>query len=271
MDISKIKVGSTTYNVKDSYAARVESADSSATLAGFNAQSDSLWKAPQTLTASEKTQVKYNLGLIQEFTNIYSAIEAITDSAGIYTSYTIDQREIDGNAKLPEDMITLHSPSMNATEQIYINGKAEYKDVIARIRANSHLYIGRYNTTTGKLEAKQVSDADKTKWVDGTSIVWGEEDDLFMKLPTFWWKCEEREEDVYKITFCAEQSYTDNTWNCWEGNTFIGVYEAIINNGKVYSKSGVTPTVSQSWTTFTANARARYNNNNYRIVTYEAH
>jgi hypothetical protein len=36
----------------------------------------------------------------------------------------------------------------------------------------------------------------------------------------------------------------DETWNCWNGNTFIGVYEAIINNNKVYSKSGVTPIVN---------------------------
>jgi hypothetical protein len=92
-----------------------------------------------------------------------------------------------------------------------------------------------------------------------------------MKLPRFWWKSETLEEDVTKITVCMTQDYVDNTWNEWEGNTFIGVYEGIISDGKLYSKTGVTPTANQSWTTFTADARARYNNNNYRCVTYEAH
>lgn len=190
---------------------------------------------------------------------------------GKITKYIINQTEINGNAKLPEDVIIIETPAKDDNSTVIINQELVHKNVIRRIRDNSHLYIGRYDSTNNKLEIKQVNDVDKTKWIDGTTITYGAEDDLFMKLPKFWWKMNNLAEDIYEVQFCMTEEDIDETWNCWNGNTFIGVYEAIINNNKVYSKSGVTPTISQSWTTFTANARARYNNDNYRIVTYEAH
>lgn len=274
-EISKISVNGSSYSIlddelKDKNIAVIEDGDSSATVAGFDPQSDTLWKSAQVLSSSEKTQVKDNLGLTQELQFINDKLDEF-GVGWVTTSYIVDQREVDGNPKLPEDMITHHKPSMFATDKVYIDGNVEYRDVFARIRSHSHLYIGRYDTTSNTLKARQVSDTDKTKWVDGTPIVWGDEDDLFMKLPRFWWKSEPLEEDLTKITACMTQDYVDNTWHEWEGDTFIAVYEGTIINDKLYSKSGVTPTVNQSWTTFTADARARYSNNNYRLVTYEAH
>ena len=159
-------------------------------------------------------------------------------------------------------MITNHTASMNASAST---------DAIAAIRANSHLYVGRYDTTNNILNVRQVSDSDKTLWASGGSITFGEEDDLFMKLPRFKWKCEEVDTDIWELTFASSDAISGSGWNLWEGDTFIGVYKAYINNNKVYSKSRVTPTVNRSWTDFTACARARQNNNNYRLVTYEAH
>lgn len=138
---------------------------------------------------------------------------------GNITSYVINQKSI----KSCDCMICCHEPSTNATEKISINGVQEYKDVIARIRAHSHIYVGRWDSTNQRLNVRQVSDSNKRKWTDDSDITIGT-DDVFMKLPEFWWKCEELQEDVYKVSFTMDSSYTDNTWNHWEGNSFIGVY-----------------------------------------------
>jgi hypothetical protein len=112
-----------------------------------------LWKSAQTLSSSEKAQVKNNLGLTQELQEINDKLDEIR-IGWVTSSYIVDQREVDGNPKLPADIITNHRASMLATDKVYIDGQAEYKDVFARIRSHSHLYIGRYDTATNTLKAK---------------------------------------------------------------------------------------------------------------------
>jgi len=120
-----------------------------------------------------------------------NTLDILSGKYYLETSYIINQSEVsEGVYRLPEDMIEGHVASMYATDKIDIDGQAEYVDTIARIRAHSHIYVGQYNTTTDKLEIKQVSDTDKTKYADGTTITLGAEQDVFMKLPKFWWKCE---------------------------------------------------------------------------------
>lgn len=97
--------------------------------------------------------------------------ERIKEYDGLVTSYIINQSG-DVEHRLPEDMIEGHVASMLATEKMWINGGYNYIDVIARIRENSHLYIGKYDAENNVLEVKQVSDSDKTKYADGTDIVW---------------------------------------------------------------------------------------------------
>ncbi len=239
--------------------------------------------------SQEKRSKKANISDVeniqQDVTNIQQDVDFLKNNVnfqdGLVTSYIINQSG-DVQNRLTEDMIENHVASMLATEKTYINGNYEFIDVIARIRAHSHLYIGKYNENSDVLEIKQVSDADKTKYADGSDIEWTyiEDEttkyyniDLFMKLPEFWWKCEEVATDVYKVSFSMDSDFVDNTWHHWEGDTFIGVYEAIIDDGKCYSRKDVTPTVNQSWNQFTGAATAKTNNENvpYRIVSYESH
>ena len=204
-----------------------------------------------------------------------------------HTAYTIDQSiSYEGDVpvyKLPEDMIINHIPSKDNNNKIVINSKLVYSDAIRRIRENTHLYVGRYNNNINTLEVKQINDTNKTIFVDGTQIVLEDEDDIFMKLPKFWWKAEYNENQTCIITFATEEEDIDSSYKCWEGNVFIGVYKGVIINrgtnetpiNKLYSKPGFTPTVNQSWTTFTNVARARISSINtsniYKLVTYEAH
>lgn len=156
------------------------------------------------------------------------------------------------------------SASDPATKITGFPGK-DFNNDIKWIRDNSHLYTGEL--VNGVLQCKQLSDTDKSKYVDGTSAPITTTD-VFMKLPEFWWKCSETSSgsDKWKLDFSKSNK---SGWNHWEGNTFIGVYEAYNSSNKIYSYSGKTPTWRVSQSAFKSYARAR--GNGYQIVTYEAH
>ena len=163
----------------------------------------------------------------------------------IYISYiTIDQTITD-----PASMITGD-----------INGTA-----IQKIRENTHRVLGKY-TSSGKMTVCRLSDTDSTKYYDGTAAsLTGSEGDVFMQLPTFYTKSEQTSTDVWKIGF-AIGGQPDSSWKEWGGNDLIGVYEAYYSSSKVYSRSGVTPTVSVSQADFKTYARNR--GTGYTIVKH---
>jgi hypothetical protein len=74
-----------------------------------------------------------------------------------------------------------------------------------------------------------------------------------MKLPEFWWKIEELETDLYKVSFTMTEQ-EDNSWKHWEGNTFIGVYKSSgspastqENSNLLVSRPNVTICATASW------------------------
>ena len=138
---------------------------------------------------------------------------------------------------------------------------------IQAIRSASHLYVGEL--VNGVLQCKQVSDTDKTVYVDGTSVVYTDNNDLFMKLPRFWWKCEniDNNADIVKISFSLKDKSSQD-WHEWAGNIFIGAYLAHLANSKIYSRSGVRVATKTSYNTFKSAANNR--GYGYRLMTYEA-
>lgn len=112
-----------------------------------------------------------------------------------------------------------------------INGEA-----IKMIRQHSHRYLGKY-TSEGTMSICQLDDSDSTKYVDGTlADLSGTQGDVFMKLPSFGYKAEEVEPNVWDISFCFGGA-ADSSWKLWEGNELIGVYRASVQNKKLYSIS----------------------------------
>lgn len=97
--------------------------------------------------------------------------------------------------------------------------------IIQEIRNNSHIYVGAYNTETNALDCIQMSDSNKTNFVDGTSVIGGVNGNMFMKLPEFWWNCSETEPDS-DIWKCGFSMSSVPGWNHWDGKYFIGVHEA---------------------------------------------
>lgn len=167
----------------------------------------------------------------------------------LVSSYTIDQT---GTYSAPNQMVR----DRDAT-------------VFQMIYAASHLYVGYLDN--GVLQCKQVSDTDKTLYADGTSVSYDANNDLFMKLPRFWWKCEnvDGSADKMKFSFTMDDPKSAS-WYEWEGDTFIGAYKGYKDSAnKLRSISGITPSGGVSfgnWKTYSRNKGS-----GYQMVTYEAH
>lgn len=114
-----------------------------------------------------------------------------------------------------------------------VNGKA-----IQAIRANSHIYLGKYlgeENGVGNMAICQLDDNDSNFYYDGSPAdLTGGEGDVFMGLPRFYTKAVEREPDIWDISF-AYGKKPDDDWKEWGGNDLIGVYTAHIKDDMMYS------------------------------------
>lgn len=130
-------------------------------------------------------------------------------------------------------------------------------EVVQYIRQNSHRVLGKY-TGNGKMTYCRLKDDDGTKYHDGSAaVLTGNEGDVFLKLPEFYWQCVTTGTDIYKIGL-AYGGNPGTGWKKWEGEkNLIGVYEAYETGSKTYSRSGVTSTGNVSQANFKAHARSR--------------
>lgn len=134
-----------------------------------------------------------------------------------------------------------------------INGAA-----IQAIRANSHRYLGKYTASSGVMTICQLSDTDSTKFADGSSAdLTGAQGDVFMRLPVFYTHALEIAEDLWQIKFAFGGRPEGDRWMQWGSNDLIGVYKAYHSSGKIYSRSGVTPSSRISQANFKTYARNR--------------
>ena len=175
---------------------------------------------------------------------------------------------------------SISDPTKMVTGEFGKDGDPE-TNVVSWIRANSHRYVGNYNSESGMI-LRQLDDDNSEKYADGTSalndIKGNNGGDVFMKMPDFWFRGEMLAPNNYNIYFSATKPKDNNAWVKWDGNTLIGVYEAVCEdannntNGGLFSRSGVTPRINVSQANFKAKARNRSNgNDHFMIETYEAH
>lgn len=172
---------------------------------------------------------------------------------------------------------TKSSPSAMITGTLGKDGDPT-QHVVSWVRANSHRFVGTYNSSLGMV-LKQLDDNNGTMYADGTSAAQDiKNKDVFMKMPTFWFRGEQTATNKYNIYFSAVQPTDNNTWVKWDGNILIGVYEGICDDtgnnfiGNLFSRSGGTPTVNVCQAYFKDKARNRsVGDDHFQLVTYEAH
>ncbi len=181
----------------------------------------------------------------------YTACQATREVALQYVELKVSYITINQTITDPATMI---SGDVNGNE-------------IQWIRNNTHRVLGK-QTASGTVTYCRLSDTDGTKYYDGTTAtLTGSEGDVFVKLPTFYYKATETSTDVWQIGFA--RSKPDDTWKTWDGNDLIGAYEAYNSSSKLYSRSGVVSTGSVSQADFKTYARAR--GTGYTLVKWKHH
>lgn len=134
------------------------------------------------------------------------------------------------------------------------------------IRKNSHRVLAK-KTGEGTVTYIELDDNDSNKYAyDGSEAKTdGTEGDVFVKLPTFYYKGTEG--DNVKLYFSL--SKIDDEYVEWDTNTLIGAYEAYNDGGKLYSRSGVRSSGLISQANFKSYASAR--GSGYQLVDWQMH
>lgn len=172
------------------------------------------------------------------------------------------------------------------TGDIGCKGTAQ-NNAIAWIRENSHAYGGRIEIHDGKkvMALKQLSDMTREVYANGeysydenfgniedAGNTEGTDLNVFMKLPTFWFKVELVSPNVYRIGF---SNHEQDGWKCYNGDldktSLIGVYEANADetNDWVRSISSFDSTGEISWEDF--RDRDKYQDENLHLITIQQH
>ncbi len=196
------------------------------------------------------------------FNNIDGYIRPASQLIGVVGDVTIEGSYV----LIPEGLIIIdQSISDPAT---MISGEVNNAEIQA-IRNGSHRYLGKY-TAEGQMTLCQLDDTGSTKYADGTTAdLTGAEGDVFMKMPTFYYKSTNFGDDAWGFQFkCVEDSPGEG-WNKWDGNALIGVYEARQQGTYIYSRSDSPSAANVSQQNFKIYARNR--GVGYQLVDWQMH
>lgn len=201
--------------------------------------------------------------------NKESIRDAITEKIGedagaVMSTYAEKIRSIETKPKYYRTTIlldqTITDPATMITK-VYDDGG------IAMIRANSHRYVCKL--VDGVLEAKQLQDDHGTLYLDGSlANLTGDDGDVFMKLPQFYYKAYKDTSGAWLIDFVYGDFQQNSGYKHWDGRDFIGVFEASSDGAQLFSWSGQKPvTISQK----NMKTRASAKGNGYSLVKWKHH
>jgi hypothetical protein len=88
-----------------------------------------------------------------------------------------------------------------------------------------------------------------------------------MKLPQFYWKCEEYTTDVWDFSVAYE--INPGGYNEWDGKDLIGVFEGYVYNTKLLSVKSTASSDNISQATFKTYARNR--GNGFTLIKWKHH
>ena len=154
-------------------------------------------------------EYQYSPGFIPPKLSTYTASQITRSVQALYEPVPDNAIIIDQTITDPATMI---SGNVNSS-------------VIQAIRAGSHRYVSKY-TAQRELTLCQLDDNNSTLYADGGDASGNIKNyNVFMKMPTFWYRSVELVTDVWMIQFHlgAEQPMGEN-WIKWDTNALIGVY-----------------------------------------------
>lgn len=122
-------------------------------------------------------------------------------------------------------------------------------------------------TADGQVTIAYLKDTDSNYYEDGTAAqLNGNEGDVMVDFPEFYYKWEQVDANKFRYRF-AEYN-VDGTFK-HVPRSLVGAYKAYQTGNKLYSRSGVTPTTSTTYTNFASYAAAR--GAGYRLIDFQQH
>lgn len=236
-----------------------------------------------TLTTDSNGQASYTVPLCAQYTVTPEDSDTYIlngDASKTYTASSVAE-STDAHSwnysTIPEGHISsyiLHNSTSisDPAKKVTSNASASDADhdMFQWIKANTHHYVTQYDSTSDTLKCAQLSDADRTKYADDTDApITTVGNNVFGKLPHFWFKVKNMDNDEIKILIAKDNTYIDSTWQEWDDNRFLGTYKGYVENSKLYSVSGKTPTGSVTANNFKAYAKS--DSKHFSLITWEWH
>lgn len=122
-------------------------------------------------------------------------------------------------------------------------------------------------TANGQVTICYLKDTDSNYYADGTAaVLTGNEGDVMVDFPEFYYKYQSLGGTKYAYRFALYN--VDGTYKHVE-RSLLGVYKGYITGGKLYSRSGITPTASTTYTDYFNAAAAR--GAGYQMIDFQQH
>ena len=138
--------------------------------------------------------------------------------------------------------------------------------VIAMILAKFRRCLCK-KTAEGEVTIAYLKDTDSRYYEDGTAaVLTSAEGDVMTEIPEFYYKRESAGTNKYRYRFALYN--VDGTFKKVE-RSLVGTYKAYQTGSKLYSRSGVSPTISTSKQDFETYACAR--GTGYQLIDFEQH
>lgn len=193
-----------------------------------------------------------------------------SDVEGYYTPETQSFIAEDGNTREIEGLYRRIIPSatiiFNKTisDPSNITGDINQKAIAEIVKRHRRCLCKK--TAEGEVAICYLDDNNSNLYHDGTSAkLDGTEGDVMVVRPEFWYKWASVDSNKFSETLSVEEIVD----GIHVEMSLIGAYKAYQTGSKLYSRSGVSPTVNTSWTSFDSYAKAR--GKGYSMIDLEQH
>lgn len=181
----------------------------------------------------------------------------VNDTTYSITKYLPSNKSCNIILKRNSDNVILYANNFNSSDDVDIQINAQLKlenvilidqsqnkpiisgdingDIIRNIRENTHRVLGK-KSDENTMSYIELSDTNSNYYFDGTEAnLNGEDGDVFVKLPTFYYKGVNKDENNIEIHISYQK--LDSDFIKWDGNKLIGAYELSKKDDKYYSCS----------------------------------
>lgn len=177
---------------------------------------------------------------------------------------------------------TIDDPYKMITGQFGKDGTPS-TNVVSWIRANSHRYVGSYDATNDVMNLKQLDDNNGWFYADGTDATADQQyeagNNVFVKLPTFWYKGVEpfsHTTDITDVYFRRTKPDDETGWWKWNQQRLIGAFKGSIYKKsdetvyKLFSLGYTTQCGGNAMTSYIRKAQ-RQGSTNFNIISWVSH